>query len=52
VTPIPPTYAVIEVHVGELSQLFDAINPSPFRERDLHPKAAAVRKHIKILVQL
>jgi hypothetical protein len=30
---------VIEVHVGELKQLFDAIDPSPFRDRDLDPKA-------------
>ena len=36
---IPPKCAVIEVHVGELKQLFDAIDPSPFRERDLDPKA-------------
>jgi hypothetical protein len=27
------------VHVGELKQLFDAIDPSPFRDRDLDPKA-------------
>lgn len=30
--PIPHKCAVIEVHVGELKQLFDAIDPSPFRE--------------------
>jgi len=36
---IPPNCAVIKVHVGELKQLFDAIDPSPFRERDLDPKA-------------
>lgn len=36
---IPPKCAVIEVHVGELKQLFDAIDPSPFRDRDLDPKA-------------
>jgi hypothetical protein len=35
---IPPKCAVIEVHVGELKQLFDAIDPSPFRDRD-DPKA-------------
>jgi hypothetical protein len=29
----------IEVHVGELRQLFNAIDPSPFRERDLDPQA-------------
>jgi len=36
---LPPKCAVIEVHVGELKQLFDAIDPSPLRERDLDPKA-------------
>ena len=36
---IPPKCAVIEVHVVELKQLFDAIDPSPFRDRDLDPKA-------------
>jgi hypothetical protein len=30
---------VIEVHVAELKQLFNAIDPSPFREKDLDPKA-------------
>jgi hypothetical protein len=38
--PIPPKCFVIEVHVGELKLLFDAIDPSPFRDRDLDPKAA------------
>ena len=38
--PIPSKCSVIEVHVGELKQLFDAIDPSPFRDRDLDPKAA------------
>jgi len=37
--PIPPKCAVIEVHIGELKQLFDVIDPSPFRDRDLDPKA-------------
>ena len=37
--PIPPKCSVIEVSVGELKQLFNAIDPSPFRERDLDPKA-------------
>lgn len=36
---IPPKCAVIEVHVGELKQLFNAIDPAPFRDRDLDPKA-------------
>jgi hypothetical protein len=29
----------IEVHVDELKQLFNAMDPSPFRERDLDPQA-------------
>jgi len=37
--PIPPKCEVIEIHVAELKQLFNAIDPSPFRERDLDPKA-------------
>jgi hypothetical protein len=27
------------VHVGELKQIFNAIDPSPFRDKDLDPKA-------------
>jgi hypothetical protein len=34
-----PPSAVIEVRVAELRQLFNAIDPSPFRERDLDPRA-------------
>jgi hypothetical protein len=30
---------VIEVHVGELKQLFNSIDPSPFRNKDLDQKA-------------
>jgi hypothetical protein len=37
--PIPPKCAVIEVHVGELKQLFNSIDPSPFRNKDLDPRA-------------
>src|SRR5258708_18519511 len=37
--PIPPKCSVIEVHVGELKQLFNAIDPSPFRDKDVDPKA-------------
>jgi len=40
--PIPPKCSVIEVHVGELKQLFNAIDPSPFRDKDLDPKAEAL----------
>jgi hypothetical protein len=34
-----PPSNVIEVRVAELRQLFNAIDPSPFRERDLDPRA-------------
>jgi hypothetical protein len=37
--PIPRNCEVIEVHVAELKQLFNAIDPSPFREKDLDPNA-------------
>src|SRR3977135_558234 len=37
--PLPPDCRPIEVHVDELKQLFNAIDPSPFREKDLDPKA-------------
>jgi hypothetical protein len=37
--PIPPTCQLIEVHVAELNQLFNAIDPAPFRHRDLDPDA-------------
>jgi hypothetical protein len=30
---------VIEVHVGELKQLYNEMDPTPFRDRDLDPKA-------------
>jgi hypothetical protein len=36
---IPGECQVIEVRVTELRQLFNAIDPSPFRERDLDPRA-------------
>ena len=36
-----PGSEVIEVHVAELRQLFNAIDPSPFREKDLDPNAEA-----------
>lgn len=37
--PLPANCELIEVRVSELKQLFNAIDPSPFRERDLDPKA-------------
>ena len=35
-----PSAERIEVHVAELKQLFNSIDPSPFREKDLDPNAA------------
>lgn len=37
--PLPPKCAVIQVHVTELKQLFNSIDPSPFRNKDLDPRA-------------
>ena len=31
--------SIIELHLHSLDQLFDTLDPSPFRERDLDPKA-------------
>jgi hypothetical protein len=36
---MPVSCALIEVHVGELKQLFNAMDPAPFRDRDLDPNA-------------
>jgi hypothetical protein len=36
---LPQQCHVIEIRVAELRQLFNAIDPSPFRERDLDPRA-------------
>lgn len=33
--------AVLELHVAELKQMFNALDPAPFRERDLDPNAQA-----------
>lgn len=35
----PPNCALIEVHVTDLKQLFDSLDPTPFHNRDLDPKA-------------
>jgi hypothetical protein len=35
----PPGCALIEIHVADLKQLFHSLDPTPFRERDLDPKA-------------
>jgi hypothetical protein len=37
--PLPGNCERIEVHVAELKQLFNAIDPSPFREKDLDAQA-------------
>jgi hypothetical protein len=37
--PIPSDCVRIEVHVSELKQLFNAMDPSPFREKDLDSEA-------------
>jgi hypothetical protein len=37
---LPPEAQLIEVRVADLRQLFDALDPSPFQERDLDSKAA------------
>jgi hypothetical protein len=36
---LPPNCRVVEVRLRELRQLFDPMDPTPFRERDLDPKA-------------
>lgn len=33
--------AVLDLHVAELRQLFNSMDPAPFRDRDLDPKAQA-----------
>jgi hypothetical protein len=37
--PIPSDCEVIEIHVAELKQLFNTLDPSPFQKRDLDPNA-------------
>ena len=31
---------MLDLHLGELRQLFNSLDPAPFRERDLDPKAS------------
>lgn len=38
-TPLEPV--VLDLHVAELRQLFNSMDPAPFRQRDLDPKAQA-----------
>jgi hypothetical protein len=37
--PLPPRSERLDIHVGELKQLFNEMDPAPFRDRDLDPKA-------------
>ena len=37
--PLPDNCQKIEVHISQLNQLFNAMDPAPFRERDLDPNA-------------
>jgi hypothetical protein len=32
--------ALLELHLGDMRQLFNSMDPAPFRERDLDPKAS------------
>jgi hypothetical protein len=38
-TNFPPGCVLIELHLSELQQLFNSLDPTPFRKRDLDPKA-------------
>jgi hypothetical protein len=35
----PPGCALIELHLSELQQIFNSFDPTPFRQRDVDPKA-------------
>ena len=35
-----PSASVLDLRLGDLRQLFDSLDPAPFRERDIDPKAA------------
>jgi len=37
--PVPANVEVIRVHVGELRQMFNSMDPAPFHARDLDPDA-------------
>lgn len=60
--PSAPPAGVIQVHVRELEQLFNSIDPSPFREKDLDDDASEfivswagempVHERLKLLVHL
>jgi hypothetical protein len=42
---MPPDCARIEVRVGEIRQLFNSMDPAPFRSRDIDPKAGRYTKY-------
>jgi hypothetical protein len=35
----PPRCALIELHLAELQQIFNSLDPTPFRKRDVDPRA-------------
>ena len=37
--PLPPHCERLDIHVGELKQLYNEMDPAPFRDRDLDPRA-------------
>ena len=37
--PVEQGRAVLDLHLGEVRQIFNSMDPAPFRERDLDPKA-------------
>ena len=37
--PIPPKCEIIEIRLAELKQIFNRMDPSPFQNKDLDPKA-------------
>ena len=38
--------AVLELHLGELRQLFNSMDPAPFRERDLDPEGQRLHRRL------
>ena len=37
--PSPPKCEIIEIRLAELNQIFNRMDPSPFQDKDLDPKA-------------
>ena len=44
--PVPANVEVIRVHVGELRQMFNSMDPAPFHARDLDPNAEVVYRRV------